>query len=54
MILSHLVWRNLSGEQLKTALRRTATPQDSMVRNFLVGSPTQIASGAALLSLAAV
>jgi uncharacterized membrane protein len=53
-VLSHLVWRNLSGDRLRTALRRTAVPQNSLVRSFLVGSPTQIASGAAMLSLAAV
>lgn len=53
-VLSHLVWRNLSGEQLKIALRRTTVPQNSLVRSFLVGSPTQVASGAAMLSLATV
>lgn len=53
-LLTHLAWRGLSGEQLRSALLRSMPPNKGLVRDLLVGTPTQMSTTAGLLSLAAV
>ena len=54
LVLSNIVWRDLSGQQLRAELQRTSLPDKSLTRSWLVGSPVQNSSSAAMLSLAAV
>ena len=54
LVLSNIIWRDLSGRQLRAELQRTSLPDKSMTRSWLVGSPVQNSSSAAMLSLAAV
>lgn len=54
LALSMWAWRTLTGQDLRTSPQRTALPDDGVVRRYVVGSPTQIASTAALLALVAV
>lgn len=53
-ILSRYAWRNLAGDALREELQATRVPNKGWVRTYLVGTPAQMATSAALFSLAAV
>lgn len=54
LLLSRHAWRGLSGQRFRNALQRTAPPTKGLIRDLILGSPTQMSSTAALLSLGAV
>lgn len=54
LLLSSYAWRGLSGQHFRMALQRTPPPTKGLVRDLLIGTPTQMSISAALLSLAAV
>ena len=54
LLLSRYAWRGLRGKELHDWLRATMPPSSRLVRDFLIGGPTQWAAAAALFSLFAV
>lgn len=54
LVLSRYAWRGLRGRELRDSLRSTRPPKSRLVRNFLIGGPTNWAMFAAVMSLSAV
>lgn len=54
LLLSNAAWRGVSGDQFRVELQRSAPPAKGLIRDLLVGTPTQMSITAAVLSLGAV
>ena len=54
LVLSRYAWRGLRGKELRDSLRATRPPTSRLVRNLLIGGPTNWSMFAAIMSLAAV
>lgn len=54
LLLSRYAWRGLRGKELRGSLQATRPPTGRLVRDFLIGGPTQWAVAAALFSVFAV
>lgn len=54
LLLTRMAWRGLSGLRLRKALLESMPPDRGLVRDLLIGTPTQMSTTAGLLSLGAV